>query len=108
MSSKYKKQSEFCKLFGNERRLQILQALRAGPKNAGELCELLGISPANLSQHISLLKHAGAIQDTRQGNNIYYELGHSKILEGMDMMEGVLQDIVNEYKNHFSEEVNAE
>jgi ArsR family transcriptional regulator len=104
MSIKYKKQSEFCKLFGNERRLQILQALRFGAKNAGELCDILGISPANLSQHISLLKQAGAVRDNRQGNNIYYELGHPKILDGMDMMEGVLQDIVNEYKTQFNEQ----
>ncbi len=104
MASKYKNQSEFCKLFGHEKRLQILQILRTGEQQAGRLCELLGVSPANLSQHISLLKRSGAIKDKRKGNNIYYEIGHEKISEAIDIMEKVLQDIVSEKKQGLRED----
>ncbi len=103
LSHKYKNQSEFCKLFGHEKRLQILQLLRHGPRQAGELCEMLQISPANLSQHVSLLKRSGAILDTRKGNNIFYEVTDQKILEAMDIMEKVLRDIVSEKSNQFND-----
>lgn len=103
LNKKYKNQSEFCKLFGHEKRLQILQILRHGQKQAGELCEMLQISPANLSQHVSLLKRSGAIIDKRKGNNIYYQVSHQKILEAMDIMEKVLSDIVAEKVEEFSD-----
>lgn len=108
MNSKFKSQSEFCKLFGHEKRLQILQVLRDGEKHAGNLCDILGVSPANLSQHISLLKRSGAIRDRRKGNNIYYEVGHEKIIQAIDMMESALQDIVTERQNDLAKQEESE
>ena len=95
---RYKVHAEFCKLFGNSKRLQIMDLLRHGEKQAGELCEKLDINPANLSQHLSLLKRAGAISDRREGNNIFYSLTHMRIIEAVDIIQEVIKDILTERK----------
>lgn len=98
----YKMHAEFCKLFGHPKRLQVMDLLRYGEKQAGELCEELQINPANLSQHLSLLKRAGAIVDRREGNTIFYRLTHKKILEAVDIIQGVIKDILSEKQDQMS------
>lgn len=51
--------------------------LREGKINSGELAEALGISPQALSYHLSKLKKADLIYETRYKNFIYYELNLS-------------------------------
>lgn len=51
--------------------------LREGKISSGELAEALGISPQALSYHLSKLKKADLIYETRYKNFIYYELNLS-------------------------------
>ena len=55
----------------------ILMKLREGKISSGELAEALGISPQALSYHLSKLKKADLIYETRYKNFIYYELNLS-------------------------------
>ena len=58
----------------DETRRQILEILRKGKINAGDLAEVLQMTPQALSYHLRKLKHADLIYETRNKNYIYYEL----------------------------------
>ena len=61
----------------DDTRRNILMKLREGKISSGELAEALEISPQALSYHLSKLKKADLIYETRYKNFIYYELNLS-------------------------------
>ena len=65
---------EILSALGDEQRRQVLMELKRGRLSAGELASALGTSPQALSYHLSKLKKAGLIYETREKNFIYYEL----------------------------------
>ena len=64
-------------------RRQILEMLKAGSLSAGEIGEKFPVSGAAVSKHLSVLKDADLIRDTREGKFIYYELNASVLEEVM-------------------------
>lgn len=58
----------------DETRRAILQKLREGKINSGELASAVGLSPQALSYHLAKMKKAGLIYETKEKNFIYYEL----------------------------------
>ena len=64
-------------------RRQILDVLKPGRRSAGEIAEKFPISGAAVSKHLSVLKEADLIRDTREGKFIYYELNVSVLEEVM-------------------------
>ena len=82
--------ADVCKVFSNAKRLEILNALREGEMTASELIEKIGLSKANLSQHMSILKSKGVVLTRREGINIYYCISNPKITQACDLMREVL------------------
>ena len=82
--------ADVCKVFSNAKRLEILNTLRDKEMTASELIEKIGLSKANLSQHMSVLKSKGVILARREGVNIYYRISNSKIIQACDLMREVL------------------
>lgn len=64
-------------------RREILEMLRAGRMAAGEIAEKFPVSGAAISKHLSVLRDADLIRDTREGKFIYYELNTSVLEEVM-------------------------
>ena len=64
-------------------RREILELLKSGQLSAGEIGEKFPISGAAISKHLSVLKEADLIRDTREGKFIYYELNASVLEEIM-------------------------
>lgn len=64
-------------------RRQILDMLKPGRLSAGEISEKFPVSGAAISKHLSVLKEADLIRDTREGKFIYYELNASVLEEVM-------------------------
>ena len=64
-------------------RREILALLKSGRLSAGEISEKFPISGAAISKHLSVLKEADLIRDTREGKYIYYELNTSVLEEVM-------------------------
>ena len=71
-------QSDDCarslKALADPERLKIIQCLLAGPKNVTQLAELLKGELANVSHHLSVLRHAGLVQDRKDGKFVVYSL----------------------------------
>ena len=64
-------------------RRQILDMLKPGRLSAGEIADAFPVSGAAVSKHLSVLKEADLIRDTREGKFIYYELNASVLEEVM-------------------------
>ncbi len=65
---------ETFKALSDKTRREILTLLRAGPLSVGEIGEHFDISGATLSHHLSILRQADLIIDSKKGKFIYYEL----------------------------------
>lgn len=66
--------AETFKVLADPQRREILEILKKGRKNAGELAEMLNISAPALSYHLRLLKNAELILEYKDKNFIYYEM----------------------------------
>lgn len=70
-------------------RRQILEMLRGCRMAAGEISEKFPVSGAAISKHLSVLREADLIRDTREGKFIYYELNTSVLEEVMLWISGL-------------------
>ena len=61
----------------DENRRKILQKLKEGKISSGDLANTLSMTPQALSYHLSKLKKADLIYETKFKNFIYYELNLS-------------------------------
>ncbi len=64
-------------------RREILNMLKKGRLPAGEIAEHFSVSAPSVSRHLSVLKDADLIRDTREGKFIFYEINTSVLEEAM-------------------------
>lgn len=64
-------------------RREILNLLKAGRMSAGEISDHFDVTGAAVSRHLSVLKDADLIRDTREGKYIFYDLNVSVLEEIM-------------------------
>ena len=76
------------KALSDPARREILTILKAGKKSAGEIGEQFNMTGATISYHLSILKKAGLIVETKFKNFIYYELNTSVFEEIMLWFSG--------------------
>jgi len=89
-----------------ERYLKVLRALAGNSRfkivlllNGRELCvceleEILGMTQSAVSQHIRILKEAGLLRETREGQWVFYSLERDKLKEDLEgLMELLDADI---------------
>ncbi|MBE6118685.1 MAG: winged helix-turn-helix transcriptional regulator [Solobacterium sp.] len=77
-------------------RREILQMLKAGRMSAGEIASRFDMTQASVSYHLSILKKAELIFETREGTFIYYELNVSVVEEVMMWLAELRGDSGNE------------
>ena len=71
------------KALADPTRREILNLLKSGTKSAGEISDHFNITAAAISRHLSVLKEADLIEDTREGKYIFYTLNASVLEEIM-------------------------
>ena len=71
------------KALSDPTRREILNLLKQGKQSAGEITAHFDITAAAISRHLSVLKEADQIEDTREGKFIFYELNTSVLEEIM-------------------------
>jgi len=71
------------KALADPTRREILNLLKKGKLSAGEITDHFDITAAAISRHLSVLREADLIWDTREGKYIYYELNASVLEEIM-------------------------
>lgn len=71
------------KALGDPVRREILTLLKGGRLSAGEIGKHFDMTGATISYHLSILKKAELVYETREKNFIYYELNTSVVEEIM-------------------------
>ena len=86
----FERQAQICKAFANPVRLQIIDQVSRRECAASEMQEVLGVSKANLSQHIAVLKSVGVIATRREGKQLYYSLAIPEVKQACQLVRKVL------------------
>ena len=81
--------SETLKAISDPVRRNILELLKEDKKSAGELASEFNLSGATVSYHLTQLKKAGLILESRHKNFIYYELNASVFEEDLVWIYGL-------------------
>ena len=81
--------SETLKAISDPVRRDILDLLKEEKKSAGELASEFNLSGATVSYHLTQLKKAGLILESRHKNFIYYELNASVFEEVLVWIYGL-------------------
>jgi DNA-binding transcriptional ArsR family regulator len=76
-------------------RREILNMLRGGRMSAGEITDHFDVTAASISRHLSVLREADLIRDTREGKFIYYDLNASVLEEIMLWIKDLKGDTEN-------------
>lgn len=84
------------KALADPTRREILNILKGGAKSAGDISERFSVSFAAISRHLSVLKDADLIRDSRDGKYIYYELNASVLEEIMLWLTDLKGDASND------------
>ena len=67
--------SEMFKVLGVDTRVRIIELLKSrGPLGAKNIAELVGITPAAVSQHLKILRQSGLVRSERKGYWIPYSI----------------------------------
>lgn len=69
-------------------RLRILNVLRTGEKNVGELATICGYTAANISRHLSLMSKHGLVAREGRGTSVYYRLTDESVDALCDLVCG--------------------
>lgn len=81
--------SEILSALADENRRKILSKLKEGKISSGDLAIALEMTPQALSYHLSKLKKADLIYETRYKNFIYYELNLTVLDEAIIWMNNL-------------------
>ncbi len=80
-------------------RREILLLLRSGRMSAGDIAAQFSLSGATVSYHLSLLKKAGLVFETREKNYIYYDLNTS-VFEELMLWISQFMEVKDEKETH--------
>jgi ArsR family transcriptional regulator len=78
------------KVLSEPARLEILNALRDGPRSVTTLIDETSLNQANLSKHLQLLYTHGFVQRQRSKSWVYYSLADKSVFDLCDIMCGQL------------------
>jgi len=79
------------KALASHKRLEILELLHQCPKSVDTLAENTGMSPANTSQHLQILRGAGLVQSSRDGTYIIYRLTSEGVYDLLRVLRQVAE-----------------
>ena len=77
-------------------RREILGMLKSGRMSAGDIVAHFDVTGASISRHLSVLKEADLIRDSREGKFIFYELNTSVLEDIMLWITNLKEDKKND------------
>ena len=80
--------ADYFKALAEPTRLRLLNALRDGEMNVGELTAIADCSQANVSKHLSLLTKEGLVARRNCGTSVYYSIADPAIYRLCDLVCG--------------------
>jgi DNA-binding transcriptional ArsR family regulator len=77
----YEKNALIYKILANPKRLEILNILKVKETSVENLLKITKLPRANLSQHLTVMRHNGLVSQRRNGLNISYTIVDPRIVE---------------------------
>ena len=100
------------KALSNPHRLEILELLAQSERTVDSLATEIGLSLANTSQHLQVLRQAALVDSRKDGLFVYYRLAGAEVFELSRVLrtvaEGRLAEFERLIREHFSDRVDAE
>jgi DNA-binding transcriptional ArsR family regulator len=88
--ARYEAQSRVFKAMAHPTRLFLIQEISQGEKCVCDLTEMVGADVSTVSKHLSVLKNAGILKDTKRGAQVIYTLCMPCVLNFLTCVESVL------------------
>jgi ArsR family transcriptional regulator, virulence genes transcriptional regulator len=107
MESILKLQADICKVFANDKRLEIINLLKDKEMSNSELMQTTGLSKVSITQHMNVLKSKGVIVARREGVQLLYRIANPKIIQACGLMREVLVEQLQEKEKLVSRLVKA-
>lgn len=85
----YDELSKIGKGLSSDRRLEILDLLTQAPKSVETIANGVGISVANASRHLQILKDSHLVKTKRKGNHIIYSLSSPRISDLVHLLTDI-------------------
>ena len=86
-AERYRLHAEVCKVLTDPKRLTLIDALADGERSVGELASVLGVTLANASQHLGVMRHAGIVETRREGTTVLYRLSEPEIVDACRIID---------------------
>ena len=72
-----------------------MNVLRDRELTVSQILEKMSISKTNLSQHLTVMKNQGVLENRREGQHVYYYISNKKILKAYDIIQEVLVELMD-------------
>jgi ArsR family transcriptional regulator len=79
--------TQLLKAMAHPIRLKILCLLQEGEMSVGDIRDMVATTHANISQHLSVLRHQGVIDFRKDANFIYNRISDERIVELIAVMQ---------------------
>ena len=86
-AERYRLHAEVCKVLTDPKRLTLIDALAVGERSVGDLASVLGVTLANASQHLGVMRHAGIVETRREGTTVLYRLSEPEIVDACRIID---------------------
>ncbi len=80
------------KALAHPSRVLIVEKLSEKPYCVFELTAMIGADTSTVSKHLSILRNAGIVSDSKQGTQVYYSLEATCLLRLLDCVESVIKN----------------
>jgi rhodanese-related sulfurtransferase len=75
--------AEIAQALGHAHRLELLEHLGQGERSVEDLATRAGLTLANTSRHLQLLRRAALVEGRREGKRVFYRLAGADVVVGL-------------------------
>ena len=102
----YELHADMCKVLAHAKRIELIYLLQEKEMHVDELAAEMGVSKANVSQHLAKLREKGVVCRRKEGLKAYYQICNPKLIKACELMKEIMLERYAEFAD-FSEQVNT-
>ncbi len=87
----YRIKADFLKALAHPTRLKVIEFLKKGERNVGDMMKALDIEQSNLSRHLAVLKQNGILKTKQERTTVYYDIQDHDIFKVLRPIAEILR-----------------
>jgi DNA-binding transcriptional ArsR family regulator len=92
----YQLKAEFFKNLSHPARIRVLELLSQRDHSVAEMVREVGIEPANLSQHLAVLRRSGLVTSRKEGATVIYSPTSPYVAELLSVARRILTGVITD------------